>query len=632
MYENIDRNLYTPMIRQYLEMKDNFPDTILFYRIGDFYELFFNDAIVGSKELEIVLTSKDAGTSVDKVPMCGVPYHAVETYIEKLSQKGYKVAIAEQMEEQTNNKICHRDVTRIITPGTNIDQTYLSEKQNNYLGCIDKIKQNGVIKYILCYIDLSTGEAWITSFTDKELLYNEIRKLGIKDVISYKGSLDDVNEYLSNCLNLIVSYNGDTSVESYLLDLIANIKEEYIPCCKRLLNYVIDTQKRILIHLKHFNEYLSNEFMSLDYQAIKTLELVESIDGSRFNNNLFSTLDHCQTAMGSRFLKKSILYPLNNIDKINERLDLIQSLLSHQRIQNELKEELKEVYDLERIIGRISFNTLSPRDLLQLKKSIGIIPKIKQTLSSTKNKDLLLQASKFEDFNELFELLNNSIREDAPFYLKDGNVIKKGFNQELDQIRDIETTNKDFLVSLEQREKERTGIKTLRVGYNRVFGYYIEVSNGQKNQIKDEYGYIRKQTTTNTERFITQELKERETLILRSAETALKLEIDIFNSIKEECKKETVRLQNLAYQISYLDMILSLSFQAWQKNYVRPVFSYYNEVNIIDGRHPVVENSPNMNFIPNDLVLYNIFLLANNRFELMKQVFHFHLNNHNLLV
>lgn len=602
MYEKIDKNLYTPMMRQYLEIKENYPDTLVFFRLGDFYEMFFNDALVASRELEIVLTGRDAGVGNEKVPMCGVPYHAVDSYIEKLSNKGYKVAIVEQLEEPGGKKIVHRDVTKIVTPGTNIDEKYLSDKNNNYIGAIEKL-DNG---YAFAYIDLSTGESKIAQFPNNfDLIYGEISKLSIKEVVSNKNLNQLVCNNLTKNLGVLVSICEDNTLDSYLDSLYVNLPENIKVCAKRLLAYIVKTQKRVLVHLQPFAYYDSKDYLRLDNNVVRNLELVESLKGNRFKNNLFSVLDKCSTAMGSRFLKRSILFPLVDLKAINERHDFIDELAKNGLIVEEVKKDLMEIYDLERIVGRISYGNLNPKDLIQLKRSIGVLPSIKDNLNKINGKVAKKKANQIITFDELYDLLNKSIDESAGFSLKDGGVIKAGYSEELDKIKNISSTNKDFLINLEKREKEKTGIKNLKVGYNKVFGYYIEVTKSYLNLIKDEFGYIRKQTTSNSERYITEELKEREALILRSDERSIELESELFNEIRNICKEYASKLQKVAQIVSEIDMLIAFNIVAKTNNYVRPTFSLYDELEIVGGRHPVIEVNLDKPFIPNDLILYN---------------------------
>lgn len=602
MYNNIDKNNYTPMMKQYLEIKENYPDTLVFFRLGDFYEMFFNDALVASKELEIVLTSRDAGVNNDPVPMCGVPFHAVDGYIERLSSKGYKIAIVEQLEAPGINKIVKRDVIKIVTPGTNIDEQYLNEKENNYLGVIEKNSNNS---YSFGYIDLSTGESKITNIPTSDMLYSEIIKLRIKEVVIGKSISKQMSEYLSKILSLTLSENDSTDLDEYFDTLYSELSQDLQLAAKRLLSYLVLTQKRVLIHLKKFTEYSVNDYLRIDASSLKSLELVESIKGDRNRNNLFSVLDHCQTAMGSRYLKKNILYPLINLTEINERLDLIEELNKHSIASNDLRNDLTSVYDLERIIGRISYGSLSPKDLVQLKKTLSVIPHIKLVMLGIKGKVANKIGQGINEFSKLYNELSKALNDEVPYLLRDGGVIKSGYNDELDKIRNVNSTNKDFLVNFEKAEKERTGIKSLKVGFNKVFGYYIEITKSNLPLVKDEYGYIRKQTTSNAERFITSELKERESLILRSDERSIELEIEIFNSLRERCRAVVSDLQILAETISKIDMVLSLSEVSKTNRYVRPNFSHYDEFEIINGRHPVIEYYNNFNFIENDLKLYN---------------------------
>lgn len=603
MYENIDKNLYTPMMRQYLEIKENYKDTLVFFRLGDFYEMFFNDAIVASRELEIVLTGRDAGVENERVPMCGVPHHAVDSYIERLSNKGYKVAIVEQLElPSAGKKIVKRDVVKIVTPGTNIDEKYLDDKKSNYIAGIEKV-ENG---YLLSYVELSTGEAFLASFPNNiELVYNEILKLSIKEIVVSKSIDKNIHLTLQKVYGILVSICEDVEIENYLESLFESVLEQHLTGSKRLMSYIIKTQKRVLVHLQPFKYYDSKDYLRLDNNAVRNLELVESLKGNKSKNNLFSILDKCSTAMGSRFLKKSLMYPLVDLKKITQRHDLIDDFTKHFIVVEDIKKDLMEIYDLERIVGRISYGSLSPKDLIQLKHSIGVLPSIKQKLSKINTKESLKKSDEIITFESLYDVLNRSINDDAGYSVKDGGVIKEGYNDELDQIKNISSTNKEFLINLEAREKEKTGIKNLKVGYNKVFGYYIEVTKSYLSLVKDEYGYIRKQTTSNSERYITQELKEREALILRSDERSLELEIEIFNEIREECKKYLGLLQSVAKIISEIDMLIALCKVAKTNNYVRPMFSLYDEMEIIDGRHPVIEEFSNNEFIPNDIKLYN---------------------------
>ncbi len=600
MYEKIDKNQYTPMMRQYLEIKENYQDSLVFFRLGDFYEMFFNDALIASKELEIVLTGRDAGAK-ERVPMCGVPFHSVDGYIERLTEKGYKIAIVEQLELPGDKKIVKREVTRVVTPGTKMDEKSLDEKNNNYIACLEKENNS----YILAYVELTTGDAKVTEFTNGEIAINQINKLNIKEVVVDKNIPTNYRNLLTKVYGILVSEVSKIELDSYQDNLFTNVKQIHLEACQRLIYYIINTQKRVLFHLKPFELYTNKDYLGLDISAVRNLELVESLKGAKNKNNLFSVLDRCSTAMGSRFLRRSILFPLVNLSKINIRLDIVEAFNKYAVLTKDLHKELNEIYDLERIVGRISYGSVSPKDLIQLKNSLAVLPNIIKLLSKMKNNAIQAITRNINPFTELHDLLNRSINDDAPYLLRDGNIIKPGFNLELDKIKNIGKTNKDFLVNLEKQERERTGIKTLKVGFNKVFGYYIEVTKSYLNLIKDEYGYIRKQTTSNSERYITQDLKERETSILRSEEISLELEIKLFNEIRNVCKENLSSLQEVASIISEIDMLHALSIVSLENGYVRPEFSLYDEMYIEDGFHPVIKEFGNVDFIPNDLNLSN---------------------------
>ena len=602
MYENIDKNVYTPMIRQYLTIKEDYPDTLVFFRVGDFYELFFNDAIVASRELEIILTKKDAGVQNEPVPMAGVPHHAITGYIEKLSEKGYRIAIVDQMEDANNKKIVKREVTKVITPGTNIDEHYLNEKNNNYLASLDKIEDG----FVFSYVDLSTGDSYITKLPKYfDAIYNEINKLAVKEIVVNNSLPKIVRDYLTNVLHILISNAENAVLDGYLTNLYSELEVQLQPCAAQILSYLVSTQKRALMHLKPFKYYDINEFLKLDFNTIRNLELISSIRNNDTHRSLFGILDHCSTAMGSRFLKRSIMFPFTNINQINKRLDMVEQLTKNYLLLPDLKKSLQEIYDLERIVGRISYGSLSPKDLLQLNRSLSELPNIKKILKKMKGNSLQTFSESIPVYNELTTLISNSIKEDAPYLLRDGGFIKPGYSKELDEVKNINSTNKAFLTNLELSEKEKTGIKTLKVGYNRVFGYYIEITKPNIHLVKDEFGYIRKQTTANAERYITEELKEREALILRSEERSLQIEMELFEEIRSVCKQYCHQIQMTALTISEIDMLTSFAYVAKQNNYVRPEFSIYGEVSIKDGRHPVIENTTPDVFIANDLEMDN---------------------------
>lgn len=599
MYETIDKMQYTPMMRQYLEIKEQYPDTLVFYRIGDFYEMFFNDAIVASKELEIVLTGKDAGAA-ERVPMCGVPYHAVSSYLDTLTEKGYKVAIVEQMEDPALAKgIVTRDVVRVITPGTVVEGNSLDEKDNNYLVSLSMEKD----RYIMSYCDLTTGENFLTSIPlDEEALFAEIVKLKTKEIVVGSEFNSRILDPLKTVVSLTVSVEDNTEPVSYMGNLTEDLDKVETKNFQRLLNYIIRTQKRTLIHMQKVVTYDTSEFLKIDLSSRRNLELTETLRFQNKKNTLLSVLDRCVTAAGSRFLRKSLLFPFINQERIEKRYDTIDNFRKHFLEANSIRKLLESVYDLERIVGRISYESAGPRDLLQLKKSLSVLPEMAKLLAVTKADDYFDLKTDADLFRELCAYIDKAISEDAPLSPKDGNVIKDGFSEALDELRRMNTDSKDYLLSLEAAERERTGIRNLRVGYNRVFGYYIEVSKGNAQNVKDEFGYIRKQTLSNAERFITQELKEKEALILRAEEKALETEYTLFTEIRNHCKEYTHALQRLSKVLSELDMLLSFQKIANENNYVRPRLNQEHILEIKGGRHPVIEKYME-NFIPNDILM-----------------------------
>lgn len=597
MYENIDKKMYSPMIRQYLDIKENYPDTLLFYRVGDFYEMFFNDAIVASKELEIVLTGKDAGVK-ERVPMCGVPFHAVNGYLELLSEKGYKVAIVEQTEDPKNAKgLVTRDVIKIVTPGTITDGNALNSKENNFL-CSLSIDKD---RYILSYCDLLTGENYISDLPlNEEILFSELFKLKTKEIVLESSFNKELLKPLEDLLPITLSIEDETNGISYLNSLSNDLDKAEEKNFNRLLNYIIRTQKKTLVHMQKVERIDINGYLKIDLSSRKNLELLETLRFQNKKNTLISVIDKCETAMGSRYLRKALLNPLVDKTKIERRYDIIDAMRAHYIELDEIRKYLENVYDLERIVGKISYESVNPKDLLQLKKSLENVPKIKKSIEKMKidnyfdfNKDL-------DKYNSLYNLLKRSINDDAPFSAKDGGVIKDGYSEELDELKRINNDSKEYLVNLEAKEKERTSIKNLHVGYNKVFGYYIEVSRGSLDLVKDEFGYIRKQTLTTGERFITQELKEKETLILRAEEKLLQLDYELFCQIRNICKDYSYTLQTLAKIISEVDMLVSFTKISKENNYVRPVLNTEHKLFIKASRHPVIEKYNN-NFIPNDI-------------------------------
>ncbi|HEY8445404.1 MAG TPA: DNA mismatch repair protein MutS [Bacilli bacterium] len=604
MYENIDKMQYSPMIRQYLSIKEQYPDTIIFFRLGDFYEMFFNDAIIASKELEIVLTGKDAGTE-ERVPMCGVPYHSVDNYLDILTSKGYKVGIVEQVEDPKNAKgIVKREVVRIITPGTVIDTNSIEATDNNYLLSISSDKN----RFILSYIDLSTGEGYLTNIpVEDSLLYGEILKLKAREVVVSSTFNQQIFAKLKKIIPITISIEDNDIISSYFKGLIISLDDEESKNYARLLNYITRTQMRTLVHLQKVIKYDINSYLKIDLSSRRNLELLETLRFQNKKNSLLSVLDKCVTAMGSRYLKKSLLFPFIEKDKIERRYNIIDKMKSSFIETSDLRKYLSDAYDLERIVGRIAYENANPKDLLQLRKTLSLIPSIKKCIDHIGINEYFDLNTDYQKYLELFTLIDKSISLDAPFSVKDGGVIKSGYNAELDELREINLHGKDYILNLEAKERERTGIKQLKVGFNKVFGYYIEVSKSNIPLIKDEYGYVRKQTLTTGERYITQELKEKETLILRAEEKTLELESKLFNDIRNICKQYTHSLQMLAKVLSELDMMQSFTKISNENKYVRPTLNNEHLLKIKDGRHPVLDLSED--FIPNDIEMKDEIIL-----------------------
>ena len=601
MYENIDKMQYSPMIRQYLTIKEKYPDVIVFFRLGDFYEMFFNDAIVASKELEIVLTGKDAGTE-ERVPMCGVPYHAVNSYLDKLTDRGYKVAIVEQTEDPANAKgIVSREVVRIVTPGTVTDGMNLEETDYNFISTVSFFKD----KYVLAYCDITTGENYLTNLPPSDdILIAELLKLKTKEIVISSTTNKNVFTQIQGVVPLTISIHDDVSEIDYMSKIVEDLDKDEKETFLRLLNYIVLTQKRVLVHMQKVVKYSIKGFMKIDLSSRRNLEILETLRFQNKKNTLLSVLDKCSTAMGSRYLKKNLMFPLVDKELIEKRYDIINKMLKKFSEVSELRSKLEVIYDLERIVGKISYESANPKDLLHLRNSLQVLPEIINLVTKIKINDYFDLKNNIDEFKALYNLLNSSISDDAPFSAKDRGIIKKGYNQELDELNDMNLSGKDYLIDFEAKEKERTGIKNLKIGYNRVFGYFIEIPNGSKNLVKEEFGYVRKQTISTAERYITQELKEKESLILRAEEKASELEYQLFTKIREEAKKYADSLQNLARIISELDMMQSFAKVSNENKYVRPILNNENIIDIKNGRHPVIELTID-NYVPNDVKMNN---------------------------
>ena len=590
---------YSPMMVQYLEIKKEYPDALVLFRLGDFYELFFDDAKTASRELELVLTGKNAGVD-ERIPMCGVPHHAVTAYIDKLIKRGYKVAIVEQLEDPKDVKkgVVKRDVVQVITPGTLID-VGLDENKNNYILSID---DQGSF-YIIAYCDLSTGEVGVLNIEkDEDLLNNEIDTFEAKEIIVSPKFNQKILDTSRVQRKYTISIHNDVEPTLEYEDVCMNIQDiRQIRCLVRLVDYLVQTQKRSIDYLQKAKVLKTKQYLQMDAYTRFNLELLRTIRSEDRFGSLLWVLDKTKTAMGARLLKTYISRPLADIYSINERLDVVESFVNHFIARKEIATKLNEVYDLPRLIARIGYGNANARDLVQLSKSLKVIPEMKSILNEALDPKLSELSNKLNDLNPIVELIENAIIENPPFSIKEGGMFKEGYNEELDELRKLSKGGKEWINSLEAQERERTGIKTLRIGYNKVFGFYIEVSKGQLNQVKDEYGYIRKQTLVNGERFITQELKEKEDMILHAEDKMFKLEYEIFNAIKFEVKKYTQEIQMLSEIIAEIDVLRSFAEVSVNNNYVRPTFNDAQILNVVDGRHAVLEKVTTKAYVPNDI-------------------------------
>ncbi|MBR2840340.1 MAG: DNA mismatch repair protein MutS [Bacilli bacterium] len=583
-------NRITPMMKQYLDIKNANEDLIIFFRLGDFYEMFFDDAEKISRELELTLTGKSCGLE-ERVPMCGIPYHSAHTYIDKLTSKGYKIGICEQLEDPKEVKgIVKRGIIQIVTSGTVMDSDSLIYNDFNYIGSIMDFKTC----YSLSYSDVSTGEVnCLLIKHSKSELISEVINIGIKEVIISSDTDREVFSSLSNDFHILSTITDEKTDEySYIYEDVKDYR--YIESIKHLLAYVINNQKSDLSHMQKVIVHRKDESMHMDTHTKRNLELTETLRLKQRNYSLIWLLDKTKTAMGGRLLKKYILNPLIDKNKIEKRYDTVDTLLREFIYKSDLEKYLLDVYDLERLSGKIAFGNANGKDLLQLKTSIKVLPNIKEVLKNIDyNPDM-------ETLDELYDLLERSIYENPPVGVKEGYLIKDGFNSELDELKSLRKGGKDFIAKFETEEREKTGIKNLKVAYNRVFGYYIEISKGNLNLVKDEWGYERKQTLVNAERFISPILKEKEALILNAEERIVELEYSLFTQIRNEVKKYIPRLQKIAKTISEIDVLQSFASVSEENNYVRPILTE-NEIDIKNSRHPVVEKVIKSEFVSNDI-------------------------------
>ena len=590
----VQREKLSPMMQQYMDIKDKYEDCIIFFRLGDFYEMFFEDAVIASRVLELALTGKQAGLD-ERVPMCGVPHHAYASYVETLIDKGYKVAVCEQLEDpKTTKGMVKRDVIQVITKGTRIDDS-IDSKSNNYIANI----YNFDYCYGISFADISTGEVYAMLVEgEKDKVIKEVAKHGFKEVIVNDTIDREIIEILRKNYNVLVTITKEELNDKNYEYIYKGIEDVRITTAlKHLLYYIIDTKKGDLHHLQKCEVIKNSEYLEFDNNTKRNLELTETLRNRERQYSLLWLLDKNKTAMGSRFLKYNIENPLTKEKDITRRYDMVEKLSTEFILRDDLIKELGSVYDLERLAGRITYGNLNAKDLLQLKTSLSHLPRIKEILEE------IHYDKKLETLEELYLLLDKTILEDAPFTLHEGHLIKPGYNKELDELKELSSGSKDFILELEQKEKERTGIKNLKVGFNKVFGYYIEVSKGQTHLVKDEFGYERKQTLANCERFTTPLLKEKENIILGAEEKIINLEYKIFMDIREVVKRYISQIQRIAKVISEVDMLQSFSIVSDQYKYVRPTLTKDRVIKMIECRHPVVEQVMKDKYIPNDIIM-----------------------------
>ena len=608
---------YSPMMQHYLATKEKYKDCILFYRLGDFYEMFFDDAITASRELELTLTGKDCGQE-ERAPMCGIPFHAAEIYISRLISKGYKVAICEQLEDPKKAKgIVKRDVIRVVTPGTVIETNMLDDKKNNYIMSIYK---NGLY-FGMAVCDISTGDFYATQikqtgnfvklldeisrYTPAEIVVNNMMISTTEEIDRIKERFDS---YISKIDNEEFESNYEELINNYSIYMeqkeISNIEnnELSIIAANGLLQYLNETQKIKLSHINKINLYNITKYMSLDINSRRNLELTEKMRDKTKKGTLLWVLDKTSTSMGGRMLRRWINDPLLDVKEINKRLESVKELKDNPILKDDIIEKLKKVYDIERLIGKISYGNANGRDLISLKNSIGQLPDLKNILSKSSSGLLKELFEEMDELKDIYDLINDSIVDEPPISVKEGNLIKKGYNDQADELKDMTTNGKMWIIKLESKEKELTGIKNLKVGYNKVFGYFIEVTKSYLDQVPDRY--IRKQTLTGAERYITEELKELEEKTLGAQEKLIELEYNIFQDIRNKISKEIQRIQKAATIVSILDVIASFATVASDMNYTMPVIDNSGEINIKEGRHPVIEKMlPSGSFVSNDTYL-----------------------------
>ncbi len=590
----VNREELSPMMKQYMETKDQYPDELLFYRLGDFYELFFEDGEIASRELELTLTGKNAGLK-ERVPMCGVPYHSVTPYIEKLVAKGYKVAICEQLEDPKNTKgMVKRGVVDVISKGSVVNLESLDEHDNNYIASILDFNY----MYLITYADISTGEIKSLSISHhKENLISEVMHLNVKEILLENNEDSELIYLLKNTYGIEVSICKEYLTEGYdeLINSCQDIRVKQ--GIRHLLYYLVIKELKDLHHFSRVEIVNKNDYLEMDIHTIRNLELTETLRLKERTYSLLWLLDKTKTAMGSRKLKSWLINPLRNKEQIESRYHKIEVFNEEFMLTDELRNLLYQVYDLERLCAKVICGNLNARDLLQFKTSFYVLPRIKDILKEI-NLDYQMNTHEL-----LYELLEQAIYENPPITVREGYLIKDGYNKELDELKRIRSGGKDFIAEFEAKLKDSTGIKNLKVGFNKVFGYYIEVSKGQASFVKEQWGWERRQTLTNCERFISPELKEKEALILNAEEKIFELEYELFIEIRNKIRNEVLEIKKTAGVISEIDALVSLAICSAEYNFVKPTLNTENKIEIIDGRHPVIEKVSKDAYVPNDIIM-----------------------------
>ncbi len=588
---------YTPMMMQYLEVKENYQDAIVFYRLGDFYEMFFDDAKIASVELDLVLTGRNAGVE-ERIPMCGVPHHAANNYIQKLVARGYKVAIVEQLEDAGSAQgIVKRDVIQVVTPGTSMDEN-LEAKASIHLASIVDYG----FGYALSMIEMTTGITSIKKVAHQLTNLSQVLlKNNIKEVVVNEDIDEKVLNMIRNLGRVTISFCENSHVLNEYLTLCDEIKhdENWMKAYGLMLNYLVATQKRMMNHLQVVEVENEHDFVAMDFSTQQNLELITPLHTQAKGDTLWTFLDCCQSSMGSRLMRKWVEKPLVNKALIEQRYDQIDYLINNFMIREQATEHLSNVYDLERLIARVAYGSANAVDCVRLIKTLTQVPHLKQLFH---NSTYFNKIREVEACQDLCELICDAFVEEPPVSVKDGGIFKQGYSAQLDELQEISKNGKDWILRLEAKEKERTGIKTLKVGYNRVFGYYIEVSKGASVQVKDEFGYVRKQTLTNAERYITQELKEQEDVILHAQDRAIQMETQLFIELLERIREYCPRLQKLAAVLADLDCILALASVSANQGYVRPTFTS-GEMNIEQGKHPILAAMENTRYVANGCIM-----------------------------